>query len=139
MSQYPDGIYVGCGPNIETYNELVGVIKDGKWGDSVKIYNCKFEDFVDPDNYEFDLIFTSIPYYDREIYSNNVGYSSFAEWESTFIASIEKYGGRNCYINVPLELCNKLGWDDKIDSYIKYNRSHFDKKDGKKLEPIVKL
>ena len=104
----------------------------------MEIYNCKFEDFINYNNYKFDLIFTSIPYYDIEIYSNNTEYKSFDEWQNTFIKSIERYSKNNCYINVPAELCNRLGWKD-IDSYISSNRSHFDKKVGKKLDPIIKL
>ena len=137
-SIYPDGTYIGCEPNIETYNELIKLKKDAKWND-VEIYNCKFEEFVNIHNYNFDLIFTSIPYFDIEVYSNPVEYKSFDEWRSTFISALEKYAGQNCYINLPIELAVTLGWDIKVDSYIKSNRSHFDKKNGKKHEPIVKL
>jgi len=140
-SQYPDGKYIGCEPNVETYNELQTLIKNGNWEDSVEIYNCKFEDFVFNNNYKFDMIFTSIPYYDVEIYSNNTEYKSFEEWRNTFINSIEncKLYSSNVYINLPVELCNSLGWSDKVESYIISNRSHFDNKEGKKMEPIVKL
>jgi len=137
-SQYPDGKYIGCEPNIETYNELMELVKNGGWEDSVKIYNCKFEDFINDRNDKFNLIFTSIPYYDMEIYSNHIKYGSFENWRNTFIKSIERYKGMNLYINAPLELCDKLEWDC-IDSYIVSNRSHFDKKLGKKKEPIIKL
>ena len=133
---YPDGIYIGCEPNIETYNELLQLVENAGWR-NVKLYNCKFEDFKD-ENYNYDLIFTSIPYYDREVYSNNTDYKSFDEWKETFIKSIEKYRGMNCYINAPIELCDKLGWN-KIDTTIKSNRSHFDKKSGKKMEYIIRL
>jgi len=135
---YPMGKYIGCEPNMDTYNELIKLKENGKWEDTVEIYNCKFEDFINYNNYKFDLIFTSIPYYDIEIYSNNTEYKSFDEWQNTFIKSIERYSKNNCYINVPAELCNRLGWKD-IDSYISSNRSHFDKKVGKKLDPIIKL
>jgi len=134
-SIYPNGKYVGCEPNIETYTELQQLIKNTGWT-NIEIYNCKFEEFNTLDN--FDLIFTSIPYYDVELYSNNTEYKSFDEWRNIFIKSIEQYSGKNCYINTPHELCNKLGWNN-IDAYIKSNRSHFDKKSGDKKEPIIKL
>ena len=134
-SAYPSGKYIGCEPNIETYNELLGLVNRAGWKD-VEIYNCKFEDFEDKN--EYDLIFTSIPYYDIEIYSNNIGYKSFEEWRGTFIKAIERYNGKNCYINIPEELRKKLGWEN-IVSRISSNRSHFDKKNGQKKEAIVKI
>ena len=135
-SKYPNGTYIGCEPNIETYNELQRLIKQANWS-NVEISNCKFEDFVDT-GVNYDLIFTSIPYYDLEVYSNNTAYKSFEDWKSTFIKSIESYSGKNCYINSPEDLGLKLGWNT-IDSYILSNRSHFDDRDGQKKEIIVKL
>jgi hypothetical protein len=137
-SQYPNGKYIGCEPNVDTYNELMELRRTAKWEDSVEIYNCKFEDFTNWRNNKFDLVFTSIPYYDVEIYSNPVEYASFDDWRNTFIKSIEHYSGMSCYINAPKELCNKLGWIT-VDSYIVSNRSHFDKKEGKKKDLIIKL
>jgi hypothetical protein len=140
-SLYPIGKYIGCEPNVETYNELLNLVKDGKWESTVEIYNCKFEDFTNPNNHNFDFVFTSIPYYDVEIYSNNTEYTSFEQWKDTFIKSIVDYSikYKNVYINLPLDLSNKLEWNDKISYHIKSNKSHFDKTEGKKLEPIIKL
>jgi hypothetical protein len=134
-SIYPNGTYVGCEPNIETYNELLYLKENANWN-NVKIFNCKFKDYKTDINY--DLIFTSIPYYDLEVYINDVNYESFDEWKNSFIKSIERYSGKNCYINAPEDLCMKLGWNN-VDSYILSNRSHFDKGDGDKKEWIVKL
>jgi tRNA G46 methylase TrmB len=137
-STYPDGIYIGCEPNVDTYGELIKLKQDAGWSDGhVRLYNCKFEDFADS-NYNYDLVFTSIPYYDREIYSNRIVYNSFDQWKHTFIKAIEKRAGNNCYINVPEELAKILGWSN-IDSYIRSNRSHFDKREGCKREQIVQL
>jgi hypothetical protein len=137
-SVYPDGVYVGCEPNVETYNELLELKNKNGWSDGhVRLYNCKFEDFID-ENYNYDFVFTSIPYYDLEVYSNKMEYKSFNDWRDVFIKSIEQYSGRNCYINATEDLCIKLGWKN-IDSYILSNRSHFDKKEGEKKEWIVKL
>ncbi len=134
-SKYPNGIYIGCEPNIETFNELQELVKNANWND-VKIYNCKFEDFNS--DIKFDLIFTSIPYYDLETYSNSVSYSSFDEWKDTFIKSFEKYSSQNCYINMSEELSIRLGFTN-LDAYIVSNRSHFDGGDDQKREVIVKL
>jgi hypothetical protein len=138
-SKYPMGKYIGCEPNVETYNELIELRNQAKWEDTVEIYNCKFEDFTNDRNDTFDLVFTSIPYYDVEIYSNNTDYKSFEEWKSTFIRSIEKYGRiAPTLINLPEGLATKLGWKN-IDSWIASNRSHFDSKPGTKLAPIIRL
>jgi hypothetical protein len=135
-SKYPNGTYIGCEPNIETYNELQDLVKRANWK-NVTIYNCKFEEFEDGiDNY--DLIFTSIPYYDIEIYSNNTGYGSFDGWRDTFIKSIEKYRGKNCYINVATEVANRLQWNDRPYKILK-NTSHFCKSRNQRMEPIVRL
>lgn len=140
-SLYPNGKYIGCEPNIETYNELLNLVRDGGWETTVEIYNCKIEEFSNPNNHKFDFIFTSIPYYDAEIYSNNTEYSSFENWQNTFIKSIIdiSHSNKNCYINLPNELTNQLGWGEHVSYNIISNRSHFDKKEGNKSEPIVKL
>ena len=134
-SIYPNGTYIGCEPNIETYNELIELKERNKW-ENVEIYNCKFEDFNKL--YDYNLIFTSIPYFDLEIYSNNTTYESFEHWKNTFIHSLEKYKNFNCYINVPIQLANKLNWNN-IDSTIISNSSHFNKCNDKKIEYIIKL
>lgn len=139
---YPKGIEAsflrGCEPNIETYNELLTLKKNAGWSDNhVKIYNCKFEDFLD-ENYNYDLIFTSIPYYDLEIYSNNMEYQSFDHWKNTFVKSFEKYSGKKCYINISVDLASKLNLNN-IDAYITSNRSHFDNNNDLKYELIVKV
>jgi hypothetical protein len=136
-SIYPNGTYVGCEPNVETYNELLQLVKNAGWN-NVEIHNCKFENFNDKNRHKFDLIFTSIPYFDIEEYSNNTTYPSFDDWKNTFISAIEKHGGTGCYINAPSELCEKLKWVN-VAYTIKSNRSHFDKRAGTKKELIVKL
>lgn len=132
-SKYPNGKYIGCEPNIETYLELIELVKLAGWTD-VNIFNCKFEDYKGIK--DVDLTFTSIPYFDVEEYSNNVYYETFDVWKNTFIKSIEEC--KNCYINTSLEIGNKLNWNN-IDKYIINNRSHFDKRDGYKKEGIFKI
>ena len=134
-SLYPDGTYVGCEPNIETYHELLQLVKDANWRD-VYINNCKFEDFID--NRTFDFVFTSIPYYDLEVYSNNTEYVSFDDWVNKFIKSFNRYGDKNCYINCPSELANTLNWTN-VDNYVVSNTTHFNKTNNEKREVIIKL
>jgi len=132
-SIYPDGTYIGCEPNSETYCELMELIKNGKFS-NVKIFNCKFEDYTD--TMDVDLTFTSIPYFDTEIYSKHIYYENFNAWENTFISKITKC--KSCYINTTIGLGNQLGWNN-IDKYIKLKRSHFDKTRGYKQEAIFKI
>ena len=132
---YPNGKYIGCEPNVETYNELIQMVNREKFTD-VKIYNCKFEDYNDTK--DVDFTFTSIPYFDLESYSNVVNYDDFNHWKNTFIKSIESC--HNCYINTSIQLAKELNWN-VVDSYIVSNGSHFDKKNGMstKTELIVKM
>ena len=133
-SRYKDGTYVGCEPNKETYNELCELVKSAGWKD-VYLYNCKFEEFNNT-TFKFDLVFTSIPYYDLEIYSNNPNYTSFDNWKDTFIKKFYEYSG-NCYINCPNDLALTLNWNN-IDTKIVSSTSHYDKNDTKE-EVIVKI
>jgi len=135
-SKYPNGKYIGCEPNVETYNELIRLVSSANWND-VEIYNCKFEDYIDKYN-KYDLIFTSIPYYNIEIYNNNIEYKSLEEWRNTFIKSIEKYSDKNAYINIPEDLSIKLNWNN-IQFKILKNTSHFNKNKKIKTEYIIKL
>jgi hypothetical protein len=101
----------------------------------VRIYNCKFEDYRDTK--VVDLTFTSIPYFDLELYSNCIHYDSFDQWKSLFIESLKSC--KNCYINCNKDLSTILGWNNNIEYYLKSNTTHFEKTDEFKLEPIVKL
>jgi len=134
-SVYPNGKYIGCEPNVETYNELIQMVDREKFTD-VTIYNCKFEDYKDTK--DVDFTFTSIPYFDLELYSNVVTYEDFNHWRNIFIKSIESCN--NCYINTSIDLAKELKWNI-VDSYIVSSGSHFDKKNGlpTKNEVIVKL
>lgn len=132
-SIYPKGKYIGCEPNIDTYNELQELIKEGNWNDTVKIYNCKIEDFnID---IQYDIMFTSIPYFENEIYSNHVFYNSFEEWSNTFFKKILSY--KNSYINLSANLYDELKLTLPTYSYIKSNTIHFNKSDNNKHELIV--
>ena len=135
-SRYPQGRYIGCEANPETYAEITTLVQSMNWQD-VHIYNCRQEEFIE--NIQFDFIFTSIPYYDKEIYSRTTTYSSFEEWVSNFIGGLIRHSKQaSTIINLPQDLAALLKWDNS-NAYIVSNRSHFDKGEGLKTEFLVKL
>jgi hypothetical protein len=94
-SLYPKGQYIGIEPNPETFTELIELSKNF---DNVKLYNCKLEDYNG--DKKCDLTFTSIPYYNKEIYSNNHE-MMFEEWKNMVYNLINNYN--NVLINISQE------------------------------------
>jgi hypothetical protein len=130
-SVYPNGTYIGCEPNIKTYNELL-LLSEGFT--NIKVYNCKLEDLNH--KIEYDFGFTSIPYFDLEDYKNGVEYKSFDEWREKFITPLLSY--ENMVINMSNELCELLELNTYIDGYLSNSKTHFRKSD-KKSEVLIKL
>ena len=129
---YPDGTYIGCEPNIETYNELKTLSKDFT---NVKLNNIILEDY---DNKEYyDIAFTSIPYFDLEKYSNGPEYDSFEFWKDTFIKKLLELP--RIIINMDYDLCIKLGLESYIDKYLVNHTSHFNLSAKLKKEVILKI
>jgi hypothetical protein len=131
-SKYPNGTYIGIEPNIDTYHELVSL---GKKFENVVIYNCKLEDFNEQINY--DIGFTSIPYFDLEEYSNSIIYESFNDWKNTFIKKLLTYP--RLLINMSEKLCIQLQLTQYIDTYLSNQTSHLDKNKNSKKEVIIKV
>ncbi len=138
MSKYPEGTYIGIEPNKDTFQELLelrlNLIEELKLNENqIQLYNCKFEDF----RYEkeYNLVFTSIPFFETEIYSDNIKYESFEEWQETFIKKF--YSFNNVYLNMSSDLMNKL--ELKEEFKILNNTSHFNKKSNQKYEVICKI
>ena len=102
---------------------------------NVKLYNCKFEDF-NLDSIKYDFAFTSIPYYNKEKYSNSEQIS-FDDWKNTFITKILTL--KNGYINLPDDLYSKLNLMNVIDAYISTRKTHFSKTNSNKKELIIKI
>lgn len=115
-AMYPKGKYIGIEPNIDTYNELLELSKTFS---DVTLYNMKFEDYND--NTPYNLMFTSIPYYDKETYSNPVEYNSFETWVQEFVMHFYRFD--NVILNIPIELHNAFP-GSKISSILKSNASH---------------
>jgi len=141
ISTYQNGTYIGIEPNIETYKELVNLKENltrelSLTDNQIQLYNCKFEEFNNiPVNY--DLVFTSIPYFDLESYSNPVKYDNFEDWKHAFFDSL--YRLKNVYINMNSDLCDLLNIRDTELYTIKNNTSHFNKTKNNKSELICKI
>ena len=131
-SLYPNGTYIGVEPNVDTYNELNQLSNNYS---NIQLHNTKIEDFNEEITY--DIAFTSIPYYNLEVYSNNIEYGSFEEWKSIFIDKLLTYP--RLLINMSEELCIKLGLTQYIDTYLSNQTSHFDTSRKTKKEVIIKL
>ena len=131
---YPNGKYIGYEPNNNTFNELNELIKLLNLKDVI-LHNCRYED-SDTTNINCDLVFTSIPYYDKEQYGTNE-ITRFDEWKDTFIKKIMEKN--NTYINCSIQLANMLGWTDNLWKTITFTTSHLDNKQSLKFEGIYKF
>lgn len=130
-SIYPDGKYIGCEPNLETYNELVELSKNFT---NVQLFNCKLEDFDVSLLTDTNLTFTSIPYYDAETYSNPTTYSNFDEWVSLFITKLKMLP--NLVVNVPTNL--RYLFPENCKEYlVSSSTSHFNKTANTKTEFLI--
>lgn len=96
--------YVGCEPNTETYEHLCELAKFLEIEDKVKLYNCGWEEHNDSAKY--DLVLTSPPYYNLEIYCNEATqcenqYFSYADWRDNWflpmIRKSEEYANIICW------------------------------------------
>jgi len=129
-SIYPNGTYIGIEPNLDTFKELEQLASNFT---NVKLYNCTLEDYTG--SKECHLTFTSIPYYDTEIYSNHIQYDSLDTWKSTFIKSLLTYN--NLIVNVPYDLRHCFG--EAQEYFLRHNSSHLNKSTVTKDEFILVL
>ena len=129
---YPNGTYIGCEPNIETYKELIDLTRELNLS-NVKIYNSKFEDM--DINFNYDLALTSVPYFNLEKYSNVVEYNNYNDWLNKFMHPICKLP--KLILNLPINIMQDLFLDNYLDCYLINNKTHFKKIINK--EAILKL
>jgi tRNA1(Val) A37 N6-methylase TrmN6 len=110
----PNIKYIGYDTNIDLQEPYNKMINDFEWNNRASLY---FEDSSTADFsiHNYDMIFTSPPYYDLEIYSNMPSYSSFESWVERFLKPVIensfrylKNGGYFC-INV-----NKKCYDEIV-------------------------
>jgi very-short-patch-repair endonuclease len=127
---YPNGTYIGCEPNTQTYNELLELVSHFNFND-VKLFNCKLEDLNE--NIKYDIGFTSIPYFNKETYSKQVNYNSIDDWKNTFVNVLNKY--HDMYVNLPIGLIE----NNNVIGYVGNSTSHWNSKKDKKKELIIKI
>lgn len=121
--------YIGFDPNTETFNNLKRLVDFLNIGDKVTLI-C--DDAMNMDKYDLpkiDLIITSPPYFDLEVYTNETtqsieNHSNYESWSNYFLKGIvEKTthllndGGVSCW-NV-----GKVGKNDMNDDVQKYHNS----------------
>jgi hypothetical protein len=117
---YPNGRYIACEPNKQTYTELLNLVDELKLT-NVELYNCKFEDFSI--NFDYDLAFTSIPYFDLETYSNPIKYGSFDDWKNEFMGKILSLD--KAIINLSQEVYDRCELNVPIKNYLINGKNHF--------------
>jgi len=130
---YPNGHYIGCEPNKETFAELTKLAEFFQFT-NVTIHNIKYENF-DRSKITPDLTFTSIPYFDMETYSESETIS-FDAWKTQFVSTLY---GENVYINCSIPLANNLGWEKYLWGTIETTTSHYNKETPTKIEGIYRL
>lgn len=75
--------YIGCEPNVETYNNLQRLVEFLDIGNKVEIHNTVVEDFQLPKGNK--VVLTSPPYFNLEMYTSEKetqSYNKFSEYES---------------------------------------------------------
>lgn len=134
-SLYPAGKYIALEPNVETYQELIKLKNKICSDDSIEVLNITFEEYQKY-NESYDLIFTSIPYFDLEVYSSTVQYRDFEDWKERFINEFYRYSSK-VVLNIPPSLleCFK---SPSSTLYLKHNASHLSNQDFK-YEYIINL
>jgi len=91
---YGKSRYTGIDPNIDLQDKYKKIIKFfGRSEDKYKVYKCGFEDFKSED--KWDLVFSSPPFFDLEIYSKDKSqsvnkYKTLKEWKEKFLFLIVK-------------------------------------------------
>tara|TARA_R110000868_G_scaffold386208_1_gene654389 strand:- start:311 stop:1327 length:1017 start_codon:yes stop_codon:yes gene_type:complete len=111
--------YIGCEPNIETYTNLMRMVTFLNIEDKVTLYNIPYEDLDLESVEKVDIVLTSPPYFDIEIYASNTNqsyqkYSEYNNWMDNWYIpmitrnlSILKNDGLSCY-NVMNGRCENI-------------------------------
>lgn len=101
--------YVGCEPNVETYNNLLKLVEFLNIEDSVTLYNIPAENFDYTSLKNVDIILTSPPYFNLEIYTEDITQSyhkhdNFDTWTTLWLEpliencqSMLKSNGLSCW------------------------------------------
>jgi len=95
--------YIGYEPNLDTYNNLVRLVKFLGIDDKVELYNLPAEKM---DDHIYDTVLTSPPYFNLEVYSDGDGqsenyYSTYDEWRDNWlkiiISKVTRRGAVSCW------------------------------------------
>lgn len=109
--------YIGCEPNKKTYDNLIRIVDFLDISDKVKLHNCPFEDFDMTGIDKVDIVLTSPPYFNIEVYENKdtqsyIKYPEFDTWLNDWMLvmikkclGILKPDGLSCY--------NAMDWSSK--------------------------
>lgn len=147
-------------PSKETYKGLLELKEFLRLGDNIKQFNKPFEDLELPEDY-FDFAFTSPPYFNTELYSDDEEQSfkrndSYEKWREDFlyvlvdktIESLKEDG--ICLLNVgnnkyPIDadlidyVNNEYKLKTKRISLFKIGGSGFGKRSGESGEPFIEF
>lgn len=76
--------YIACEPNVDTYNNLLRIVEFLNIHDSVTLYNIPFEELDLNTLGKVDIVLTSPPYFNLEIYSddNTQSYNKHSSYEN---------------------------------------------------------
>ena len=142
--------YIGIEPNTKTFQNLEILSK--KLNYKSKLYQHCSEDYIPELKNSIDFIFTSIPFFDTEKYSNDitqsyVKYSTIEQWIENYlkktIENASRYIKNDKYIaiNVNNELKqNLLNFSNlkySHSEFINLTTSHFNKKTNQKQTEIL--
>jgi len=130
-SIYPDGTYIGIEPNKETYNELVELSNNFS---NVYLYNCKLEDYNG--DKKCNLTFTSIPYYNNEIYSDQKIQTQI-DWINMMKVLTSSF--QNVLLNMSLSSFEEFSFEYSKQYFINSSTSHFNQKQLNKNELLIKI
>lgn len=123
--------YVGCEPNIETYNNLVKLIEFLDIKDSVTLLNIPAENFDYKSLNKVEIILTSPPYFNLEVYNDEETQSynkhnTYQSWVTNWLeplilnsTSTLKEDGLSCWNAMNFNKCPMA--TDVIDIHNKLN------------------
>ena len=122
--------YIGCEPNVTTYNHLLEIIEFLDISHKVTLHNIPYEDLDLTTVGKVDVVLTSPPFFDLEIYTNDstqsyARHSSYDNWLTNWYQpmlennmTLLSNNGLSCY-NVMDGLCK-----DIVDHTVQKHEKH---------------
>jgi hypothetical protein len=108
--------YVACEPNKETFDNLTRLIEFLDVQDKVRIHNIPVEEFHFSSLTAVDVVLTSPPYFNLEVYTseNNQSYNKYSDYTKW----------RDCWLFPLIEQC--LNWKPRISAWNVMNMGKLD-------------